>query len=110
VKIEAANDWQARVLEDTEGDSEARVIYFCPSCGMRNELNVQTSAWEAPVVAEDEDATGQVDHFTSSISTEVGKWEAKRARDEVEHETTDTMPTQLWCHRCQKGTDAVLTR
>jgi hypothetical protein len=102
--IEGAAEWSPIV---TDNGSEWQISYRCPTCNRVQVIHVQAGNWETPIVEEDEDATGHPVNV-SETTTEVERWEARRAAGEIEHELQTEFTTQLWCHSCQKGADITL--
>jgi hypothetical protein len=105
ITVERAAKWKPSPFE---GRSELRVDYRCPTCGMDQSLHLQPLPWSEPVVPDGEDAAGRVDHTTDRATAEVAAWERRRAAGEVEHRELTETTTQLWCHRCQAGTEILL--
>jgi hypothetical protein len=113
-QVTGGTKWQPRIADT---GAEWLVAYRCPTCRRPQAVHVQPGGWQAPVVADDEDATGAAPNNDVPEGSEgrlnrelaVRRWETRRRAGDVEHETLPDFTTQLWCHQCQKGSDITLS-
>lgn len=83
--VTGGDGWGAHVAE---GPAEWRVTYHCPGCNGLHVLLLQPPPWSEPV--------GRAD-------------EARRRAGGIEHRDVDDVSTQLWCHRCGRGADVIVS-
>jgi hypothetical protein len=100
--VAAAPTWQARAQDSPDGIT---LSYTCPRCGGANQINLQAPPWTVPSDPDVYPALGSEDGHLHPRHAEL---ERQRATGALAHEPRDEVATQLWCHRCAHGTDAVI--